>query len=122
VKKHTATVAAYIAKAPAWARGTLREIRRTIRKAAPGARESISYHMPYYSQNGRLAYFAVFKNHCSFFWLSANDKKAFAKGLASQKVVGSTLQIPRGTKVPVAVIRKIVRSRVKANKMKLPRA
>ena len=111
-----------ILKVPAGARGTLREIRRAIRKAAPGARESISYHMPYYSQNGRLAYFAVFTSHCSFFWLTAKDKKAFAKELASKKVVGSTLQIPRGSKVPIALIQKIVRNRVKANQMKLQRA
>src|SRR5690606_20549688 len=69
MKGDVATVADYIAKAPKWARGTLRELRRVIRKAAPEARESISYQMPYYSQNGRLAYFAAFRSHCSFFWL-----------------------------------------------------
>src|SRR5690606_26073893 len=55
-----------IARAPKWAQPLLRELRRVIRKAAPEARESISYRMPYYSQNGRLAYFAAFTSHCSF--------------------------------------------------------
>jgi uncharacterized protein YdhG (YjbR/CyaY superfamily) len=119
MKAGTPTVVDYIAKAPKWARGTLRELRRVIRNAAPDACESISYHMPHYSQNGRLAYFAVFKSHCSFFWLSAKDKKAFARELASQRVVGSTLQIPQGGKVPVGLIQKIVRSRVKENTMTL---
>jgi uncharacterized protein YdhG (YjbR/CyaY superfamily) len=83
--------------------------------AAPHASESISYRMPYYSQNGRLAYFAAYKDHCSFHWISAEDKRTFAKELAAQKVVGSTLQIPRGKKVPATLIRKIVRSRTKRN-------
>ena len=82
------------------------------------AAESIAYHVPYYSQDGRLAYFAAFKSHCSFFWISADDKKTYAKDLASQKVVGSTLRIPQGGKVPAALIQKLVRSRIKANATK----
>lgn len=117
-QKDVETVADYIADAPAWARPVLRELRRVIRKAAPRASESISYHMPYYSQNGRLAYFAAFTNHCSFFWISAEDKKAYAKELASQKVVGSTLRIPKGGNVPSALIEKLVRGRVRQNEKK----
>ena len=113
MKKNNETITAYIASAPAWSLSTLKELRRVIKSAAPDALESISYHMPYYSQNGRLAYFGVYKNHCSFHWISAADKKTFAKDLAKVKVVGSTLQIPRGEKVPVALIKQIVRSRVK---------
>lgn len=116
--KNTETVAAYIASAPQWARPVLSELRRAIKSAAPKAAESISYKMPYYSQGGRVAYFAAFKKHCSFFWISAEDKKVFAKDLAKHKVVGSTLQIPQGTKVPTALVKKIVRSHVKKIKLK----
>ena len=115
LKKKPTTVGEYIAEAPAWSKNTLKELRRTIKAAAPSAKESISYRMPYYSQHGRLAYFAAFKNHCSFFWISASDKKVFAKEFASQKVVGSTLQIPQGKKVPVTLIKKLVKTRVKSN-------
>lgn len=111
-------VDSYIKSAPAWARPILKEVRRAIRDAAPEATESISYKMPYYSQSGRLAYFGAYKNHCSFFWISSADKKNFSKELAKQKVVGHTLQIPRGQKVPVAFIKKVVRSRVKSNQAK----
>jgi hypothetical protein len=41
MKGDAATVANYIAKAPAWARGTLRELRRAIRTVAPEARRLI---------------------------------------------------------------------------------
>lgn len=115
MKKEAENVDDYITGSPDWARETLRELRKAIRTAAPHASESISYRMPYYSQNGRLAYFAAYKDHCSFHWISAEDKRTFAKELAAQKVVGSTLQIPRGKKVPATLIRKIVRSRIKRN-------
>ncbi len=114
-KETTESVHTYITDAPKWARPILRELRKTIRSAAPKSKESISYHMPYYSQNGRLAYFSVAKNHCSFHWISAEDKKVFSKELSSQDVVGNTLHIPREGKVPVSLIKKIVRSRIKSN-------
>lgn len=108
-------VSDYIAKAPSWAKPVLREMRAAIKNAAPEATESISYHMPYYSQNGRLAYISYFKEHCSFFWIGRADKKLYAKQLAKLPVKGSTLRIPQGSKVPVALIKKIVRARAKSN-------
>lgn len=117
MKRHTQpeTVAEYIAQAPKWAQPVLKELRKVIQAAAPQAKESISYHMPYYNQNGRLAYFAANKKHVGFYWISAQDKKTFAKELASQKVVGNSLHIPQGGKVPVTFIKKIVKSRIKSN-------
>lgn len=109
------SVSSYIVGAPKWAQPVLRELRRSIKAAAPKARESISYHIPYYSQNGRLAYFSVSSKHCSFHWISAEDKKTFSRELARQEVVGQTLHIPRGKKVPVTLIKKIVKSRLKSN-------
>ncbi len=116
--KNISDVDEYIAEAPEWARPVLREIRAVIKSAAPKATESISYKMPYYSEGGRVAYFAAFKKHCSFFWVNADDKKVLKKDLSKHKVVGSTLQIPQGTKVPVGLIKKIVRLHVKKNTAK----
>ena len=45
----------------------LETLRLTIKKAAPGARETISYNMPAYRQNGVLVYFAATKNHIGFY-------------------------------------------------------
>ncbi len=56
-------VNSYIASAPAEIRGKLKELRATIKKAAPEAIEKISYGMPYYAYKGRLAYFRHWKNH-----------------------------------------------------------
>lgn len=118
MSKKIETVGEYIAAAPKWAQPTLRELRKAIKAAAPKAKESISYHMPYYSQNGRLAYFGVHTKHCSFYWVSAKDKKDFAKELAKATVVASTIRIPQGEKVPVVVIKKMVKARVKDNEKK----
>jgi uncharacterized protein YdhG (YjbR/CyaY superfamily) len=108
-------VTSYIAAAPKWAQGTLRELRKVVKAAAPKAEEKISYHIPYYNYEGRLAYFAVNKKHIGFYWISAKDKKTFAKDLASLKVVGNSLHIARGEKVPVGFIKRLVKSRVKSN-------
>jgi uncharacterized protein YdhG (YjbR/CyaY superfamily) len=115
------SVSNYIAAASKWAQPILRELRKAIKTAAPKAKESISYHIPYYSQHGRLGYFAAYKNHCSFHWISAKDKKQFAKELANLKVVSTTLHIPKGERVPVAVIKKIIKSRVKSNEARKKR-
>jgi uncharacterized protein YdhG (YjbR/CyaY superfamily) len=113
MQKASPSVPAYIAAAPAWSRPALRALRRCIRTAAPKAKESISYGMPYYSQDGRLAYFAAFKAHCSFYWVSAAEKKRFAQELSKLHVVSSTLRILQGEKVPVGVISKLLKARLK---------
>lgn len=113
--KKIETVSNYIAAAPAWSRPILKGLRAAIKAAAPKAAESISYHMPYYSLNGRLAYFAAHTKHVGFYWLSAKDKKEFAKELLPHKVVGSSLHIPHGGKTPVALIKKIIKARAKDN-------
>lgn len=115
MKKKEETVSQYISAAPKWSQPILRKLRTTIKAAAPKAKESISYHMPYYSQNGRLAYFGANKKHVGFYWISGMDKKTFAKELASVKVVGHSLHIPQGGKVPVTCIKKIVKARVASN-------
>jgi uncharacterized protein YdhG (YjbR/CyaY superfamily) len=46
---------------------TLKKVRKAIKAAAPKAEELISYGIPGYKLNGVVAYFAGFKNHCSYF-------------------------------------------------------
>ncbi|TXH02702.1 MAG: DUF1801 domain-containing protein [Candidatus Moraniibacteriota bacterium] len=115
MKKSVESVSDYISAAPAWARPILRELRRVIRTAAPKAKESISYQMPYYALDGRVAYFGAYQAHCSFHWISSEDKREFSNVLAKARVVGSTLQIPKGEKVPTTLIRRIVQAHVRRN-------
>ena len=57
----------YIATFPAEVRAILRKMRRTVRAAAPNAREVISYRMPALKQHGVLVYFAAFKKHIGLY-------------------------------------------------------
>jgi uncharacterized protein YdhG (YjbR/CyaY superfamily) len=61
------TVDKYISSFSPDVREKLDLIRKTIKRAAPKAEESISYNMPTYKQNGPLIYFAVFKAHIGLY-------------------------------------------------------
>lgn len=115
MSKKIETVSEYIMAAPAWARPMLRELCRVIHSAAPKAVESTSYQMPYYTQEGRVAYFGAYRDHCSFHWVSREDKRVLRDVLSRVKVSGSTLHIPRGERVPVRAIKQLVRAHMAHN-------
>ena len=106
----------YIAKASKPAQQLMKQIRAAIRAVAPEAEEKISYRMPFYEYKfsgykGRLAYFAAFKDHVSFFAIPRKLPTDIAKQLDKYKAAKATLQFPIGTKVPVALLKKLVRLR-----------
>ena len=107
-------VTAYIAGAPPPARLMLTRIREAIKAAAPRAQEKLSYGMPYYSQQGRLAYFAAFRDHVSVF-IPGRVLAAFAKEIKPYWRGKATLQFPIGTRVPVGLIGRLVRARRREN-------
>lgn len=107
-------VDAYIAAAPARARPLLRQLRRTIREAAPGAEESISYKMPYYAYHGRLIYFALMRDWVGLYALGGATQR-YAKELAPYLSGVSTARFPLAKPLPAALVRKIVRLRVAEN-------
>ena len=106
----------YIAAAARPARPMLRQLRRIIRKCAPKAIEKLSYRMPYYSHHGRLAYIASFSKHVSFF-VMARSKEQFAREMKPYRSSRSTLRFPLGTKIPVGLVTKLVRARVRENEL-----
>ena len=61
--KNRVAVDAYIAACEPKARRILRKVRATIRKAAPGATEVISYRMPAFVLDGQLVYVGAFRQH-----------------------------------------------------------
>lgn len=107
----------YIAGFPKEVQDRMRGLRKTIKGEAPDARESLSYGMPYYSLNGRLLYFAGFERHIGFYPL-ASGIRAFSKELASYKQGKGSVQFPHDRPLPSALIRRIVRFRVKENTSK----
>jgi uncharacterized protein YdhG (YjbR/CyaY superfamily) len=95
----------------------LRTMRSAIRKAAPKAVEKISWQMPAYSQNGMLVFFAGHKNHIGFYALP-NAIKAYKNDLRGYYVSKGTIRFPLDKKLPVGLIKKMVKFRVKENEMK----
>jgi len=107
----------YIAKAPKEVRGKLKELRAIIKAAAPKAEERISYGMPYYSYKGRVAYFRHWKAHLGLYVPTPviEEHKSELKNYETAK---ATVRFPLNKRLPVALIKKLIKARVKKNEAK----
>ncbi len=106
------TITEYINAAPKEARDKLREMRASIRKAAPGATESLKWGMPAFSYQRILVTFAGFKHHIGFY-PTPSAVKAFAKNLSRFKTAKGSIQFPLVKPLPLSLIRKIIAFRVR---------
>ena len=104
----------YIAACPEHVQEKLHELRATIIKAAQGAEEKISYRMPAFTLNGILVYFAAQTRHIGFYPTSSGVK-AFIKELGSYKTSKGAIQFPLDKPLPVELISRIVKFRVREN-------
>jgi uncharacterized protein YdhG (YjbR/CyaY superfamily) len=92
----------------------LGQMRATIQKAAPEATEKISYGIPTFYLNGNLVHFAAFSNHIGFYPTSSGIA-AFKEQLGPYKWSKGAVQFPKDKPVPVALVARIVKFRVKEN-------
>lgn len=114
-KLKSATVDAYIEAADRNLQPLLKQLRKIIVTLAPEAEESLSYGMPAYKYHGRpLVYFAAYENHIGFY-ATPSGHEAFKKYLSVYKTGKGSVQFPINEKLPVKLIEKIVRFRVKEN-------
>jgi uncharacterized protein YdhG (YjbR/CyaY superfamily) len=104
----------YIATFPKETQKILEEIRATIKAAAPEAEEKISYQMPTFVLNGNLVHFAAFKNHIGFYPVPTGIEK-FKKELSAYEGGKGSVQFPLDKPMPLILISKIVKFRVKEN-------
>lgn len=104
----------YINSAPVEMREKLKELRDAIKSAAPKADEKMSYGMPYYSYKGRLVYFGYAKNHIGLYPMPPITEK-YAKELSKYQTGKATIRFPLDQELPIALIKKLVRSRVEWN-------
>lgn len=89
----------------------LMKIRDVISKAAPKAKEKISYGMPTFFLNGNLVHFAAQKNHIGFYPAPSGIEK-FKEQLAGYKSSKGAVQFPYGKPIPYDLISEIVKFRV----------
>jgi len=108
----------YIMGFPVEVQKTLEQVRKTIKKAAPDAEETISYAMPAFKFYGMLVYFAAFKNHIGFYALPSGNE-AFQKELSGYKTGRGSIQFPLDKPLPLKLITQIVKFRVYENLQKL---
>jgi len=112
------TVDEYIAAQKPDARARLQELRNTIRAVVPQAAEVISYGMPTYEHHGQLVYFAGYMGHVGLRGIAhvdgdvASEVKPYLDGRR-------TLRFPVD-RLPMALIRRLIRARVKANEAREP--
>ena len=99
---------------PAETQKLLKQLRLAIKKAAPKAEEVISYGMPSFKQNGMLVYYAAYKNHLGFY-PTGKGITAFQKEVAKYKWSKGTVQFPLDKPLPIRLITRIVKYRVKEN-------
>lgn len=104
----------YIASFPGEIQKLLNLMRSTIIKAAPEAEEVISYGMPAFRFKGMLVFFAAYPNHLGFYPTPSGIEK-FHKELAAFKTSKAAVQFPVDKPLPVQLIDKIVRFRMKEN-------
>jgi uncharacterized protein YdhG (YjbR/CyaY superfamily) len=117
----------YIAGFPDDIQKILRQVRATIKKAAPDATEAIKYRMPTFVLNGNLVHFAAFKKHIGFY-PTPTGTKAFQKELSAYKSASSpvgavlrarsakgSVQFPLDQPIRLDLISEIVKFRVKEN-------
>jgi uncharacterized protein YdhG (YjbR/CyaY superfamily) len=117
--KKYATVDEYIAALPAEARNKLQSLRKTIRQAAPEAEEVISYDMPAFKWNRVLVWYGAHTQHIGLY-PRASAMTAFKDDLAAYKTSKGAIQFPIDKPIPAALVKKIVKFRMKENSRKRP--
>jgi uncharacterized protein YdhG (YjbR/CyaY superfamily) len=111
------TVDEYLATVPQDVRKALQKLRRIIKSVVPEAEERIAYRIPIFRLQHDLVGFSAQRNPqkrlCSFYTTSPPLVKAMKKDLQDYKVSGATIHFTPEKPLPAALVKKIVRARVK---------
>jgi uncharacterized protein YdhG (YjbR/CyaY superfamily) len=105
----------YIAAQPVEKREMLEQIRGIIQSVVPMASEGISYMLPTYKQDGHLVGFGVNKKGCSFYCMNPKLAEHLPEEFKKLKWSASTIHFTLDEKLPVTILKKIIRYRVKEN-------
>ncbi len=109
-KSDTKSVDDYIAKHPEGVRAILQRVRSTLRKAVPGAEETISYEIPTYKLHGvYVVYFAGWRQHYSLYPANARLVAAFKNELRPYERSKGTIRFPFSQPIPVKLIERIAK-------------
>lgn len=105
----------YIALQPEGVKEILEEMREIIRSVAKDVEEVISYGMPAFKYHGMLVGFAGAKHHCGFYPWNGSTVAQFKDELQAFGTSKGAIRFPLDQPLPVALIKKIVKARMKEN-------
>ena len=105
-KSKPKTIDEYIALFPIKTQEILQQVRDTIHKAVPTAKEIISYKMPAFKQNGILVYFAAYEKHIGFY-PTGSGIEAFQHEFEDYKWSKGAVQFPIDKPMPSDLITRI---------------
>jgi uncharacterized protein YdhG (YjbR/CyaY superfamily) len=105
------TPAGYLAGIPSVKRAALQRLRKTIKAAAPKAKECIAYGVPSFRLDGKfLVSYAVAAKHCAFYPGSVVQRlKPALKGFKTTK---GGIQFQPDKPIPATIVRKLVKLRI----------
>ena len=105
----------YIATFPEDVQKIMQQLRETIKAAAPGVEEAISYNMPTFNLAGKyLVYFAGWKTHIAFYGAPRGNAK-FKEDLSAYETGQGTLKFSLAETLPLDLVTKIVKFRAAEN-------
>jgi uncharacterized protein YdhG (YjbR/CyaY superfamily) len=119
MSKKFRTVDEYLASLEPETKRAVKELRKAIKGVVPKAEEVISYNIPALKQDGvGLIWYAGWKEHVSLY-PGSSAMIAAIKGLAPYAGGKGTIKFPSDKPLPVGMIEKIVKFRVKENAEKV---
>lgn len=103
----------YIAACPEETHERLQQIRETVKRIAPDAKEKISYQIACFELDGRnMIHFAGWKKYVSLYPIPAGDE-AFERQVAPYMDGKGTLKFPLDKPMPMKLIDKVIKLHVK---------
>jgi len=114
IKAKAKTIDEYLATLSDDKRAALERLRNTIRAAAPGAKECISYQLPAFRLDGKvLMWFGAAANHCAFY--PGAVVEAFKDELKDFETSKGTIRFQPDHPLPATLARKLVKARIARN-------
>lgn len=104
----------YIANFQTATQEKLQLVRETIKKAAPEAKEKISYAIPTFDLYGNLVHYAGYKHHIGFY-PGNGGIEAFKEEISNYKSAKGSVQFPLDKPLPLDLISRITKFSVIQN-------
>lgn len=113
MRARPATIDAYLAALEPGKRAALEKLRRTIRSIVPRADECISYGMPAFRVDGKVAAgFLATSRGCSYFPFSGTTLATLSDDLEGRERTKSALHFVPERPLPAALVRKLLGARL----------